>query len=74
MKSISTVVGILLIVFGAVTLAYHGFNYNTQEDVLKVGDLKVTAQTNKTVHVPEILSGLCLAIGIGLLVLDRFKK
>lgn len=74
MKSISTIVAILLIVFGAGTLASHGFTYTTQEELVKIGDMKVTANTNKSVDIPPVLSGICLALGIGLLVLDRFKK
>jgi len=71
MKAMTNLAGILLIVFGAVTLAYHGFTYTKPEKVAQIGPLEVTSNTEKTVYFPPILSGLCLAAGIVLVVVGR---
>jgi uncharacterized membrane protein len=71
MKSIKTMLGILLIVAGIVGLAYQGFTYTKQEPVVQIGDLKVTADTEKTVYFPPYLGGISLLAGIILVVVGR---
>ncbi len=71
MKSLISVVGILLIVVGITTLAYQGFTYTKHEQVAQIGDLKITADTEKTIHFPPILGGLSLVAGIVLVVIGR---
>ena len=53
--------GILLIVLGALALAYQGFNYTKQEKVLDVGPIHATAEEQKHVSIPPILG----ALGVG---------
>jgi len=65
------IIGIILIIFGIITLAYQGFTYTKQEKVAQFGDLQVTSETQKTVHVPPLLGGLSLAVGIFLIIMDR---
>ena len=57
-------VGILLIVFGGLALAYQGFNYTHQEKVLDVGPIHATAEEHEHVSIPPILGGLALVGGI----------
>ena len=71
MMSISKIIAVLLIVFGVVGLAYGGFTYTSQEKVAQIGDLKITAATEKSVPLPPILGGLCLAVGIVLLITSK---
>lgn len=71
MKSIVTLFGILLIVVGIATLGYQGFTYTKREQVAQLGDLKVTADTEKTVHFPPYLGGISLVVGIVLVVVGR---
>ncbi|CAN5451281.1 hypothetical protein BH10PSE19_BH10PSE19_20230 [soil metagenome] len=71
MKSIMSLIGILLIIFGIVTLAYQGFSYTQQEKVAQIGALQITANTEKTVYFPPILGGSCLVAGIILVIVGR---
>ena len=63
MKTISWV-GILLIVLGALVLAYQGINYTRQKKVLDVGSVHVTKETHERIPLPPILGGLALAGGV----------
>jgi len=67
-------VGILLVVLGALVLAYQGFNYTHQERVLDVGPIHATAEEQKHVSIPPVLGGLALAGGIVLLVAGARKN
>ena len=66
-------VGILLIVFGGLALAYQGFSYTHQEKVLDLGPIHATAEKQEHVSIPPILGGLALVGGIALLVVGGKK-
>ena len=66
-----TILGILLIIFGGVALAYQGISYTTREKVLDIGPVEATKETRKTIPVPPILGGLALAGGIALVVMGN---
>jgi hypothetical protein len=72
MKSI-TLTGILLILFGAVMLAYQGFTYTKREKVLDLGPIEATKETRKTVPIPPIVGGLALASGVALVAVGARK-
>ena len=74
MKSFTDIVGVLLIVFGIAALSYQGFSYTKQKDVVKLGELKITAQTKEHVFIPPIAGGLAVVAGIALIALGRFRK
>jgi hypothetical protein len=74
MRTIINVFGILLIVFGITVFAYQGFTYTKHENVAQIGNLKITADTQKTVYLPPLLGGLSLVAGIGLVLIGRFGK
>lgn len=67
-------VGILLIVLGALVLAYQGINYTRQKDVLDVGSVHVIKETHERIPVPPILGGLALIGGIVLLVVGARNR
>jgi uncharacterized membrane protein len=67
-------VGILLIVLGALALAYQGFDYTRQEKVLDVGPIHATAEEHKHVSIPPLLGGLALIGGIALVIVGAKKK
>jgi len=48
----SVIVGLLLIVLGAVALGYKSFSYTSEETLLKVGPVEATADTRKTFPFP----------------------
>jgi len=67
-------IGIALIVLGAIALAYQGITYTTQEKVLQIGPLEATKKTEKTIPLPPILGAAALAGGIVLLFVGSRKK
>ena len=67
------IVGLILIVVGIIALAYGGFSYTTREKVIDAGPLQVSADKEKTVPLPPILGGLCLAGGIVLVLVGNKK-
>jgi hypothetical protein len=68
------IVAIVLIVLGAISLAYGGITYTTREKVLDIGPIEATAERHKTLPLPPILGGVVLAAGVGLLLLGSKKS
>jgi hypothetical protein len=66
--------GIILIVLGALALAYQGIRYTTKEKLFDIGSLKVTATEEKTIPLPPIVGGVAIVAGIALLLVERRKK
>jgi len=71
MKSLISLVGIVLIIVGVLALGYEGFSYTQRENVAQIGDLKITADTQKTIYLPPALGGAALVAGIILVVVGR---
>jgi len=67
MKPIS-IAGILLVVLGALSLAYQGITYTKREKIVDIGPIHATADTQKTIPLPPILGGIALIGGVVLLV------
>ena len=64
-------IGILLIVLGALGLAYGGFSYPEETTALKLGSLELKVQETKTVDIPMILSVGAMVVGGSLLLFSR---
>jgi hypothetical protein len=73
MKPISWA-GILLIVLGALALAYQGINYTREKNVLDVGPAHITTESHERIPLPPVIGGLALAGGVVLLVMGARKK
>jgi hypothetical protein len=73
MKSL-TVVGIVLVVLGVLALVYQGFNYTRRKDVLDIGPIHATADTQEHVPLPPIVGGLALVAGVAMLVMGARQK
>jgi uncharacterized membrane protein len=73
MKPIS-LAGIVLVVLGALALAYQGFSYTRHEHVLDVGPMHVTTETQDRVPIPPIVGGIALVGGIIMLVVGSKKS
>jgi len=67
----STLVGVLLIILGAVALAYQGITYTTREKVLEIGPIEATKEETKTIPLPPLLGGIALVGGVALLLTGR---
>ena len=59
------IAGVLLLALGAFVLV-RGGSFTTRRDVLKVGDVKITADEQQSV--PPWVGGLALLAGLGLIV------
>jgi hypothetical protein len=66
--------GIALVVLGALALAYQGINYTKRKDVVDLGSIHVTTETQERISLPPVLGGLALAGGMALLVVGARKK
>lgn len=67
----SAIVGIVLIVLGALALVYQGFSFTREEEILDVGPIEATAETRESVPIPPILGGLAIAAGVVLILVGR---
>jgi uncharacterized membrane protein len=67
-------IGIVLVVLGALTLAYQGINYTRTEKVLDLGPIHATRETQKRIPLPPILGGIALIGGVVLLVAGARRK
>jgi len=67
-------IGIVLVVLGALALAYQGINYTRQEKVLDIGPIHATAEKQERIPLPPVVGGLALVGGIILLVVGAKKK
>ena len=75
MQSLMRILGIALILGGIVVLGYHGFfTYSTHEKIAQIGDVQVTAETDKTVYFPPLFGGLAVAAGIVFLLITKKPK
>ncbi|NCC04234.1 MAG: DUF3185 domain-containing protein [Proteobacteria bacterium] len=72
MKTIS-IIGILLIVIGIAAFAYQGITYTTQEKVVDLGPLQMTAEKKRTIPLPPIMGAIALAGGVVLLIVGKKK-
>lgn len=69
-----TLAGILLVILGALALAYQGISYTSQEKIIDVGPIHATAERQKRIPLPPILGGLMLVGGVSLLVMGARRK
>jgi hypothetical protein len=65
------VIAIVLIVLGAIALAYGGITYTSREKVLDIGPIEATAEREKTIPLPPVLGGVAVVAGIALLFVGK---
>lgn len=64
-------VGVVLIVLGALALLYGGFSYTKDTTAMKLGPLEMTVQEKKTVNVPLWAGIGAIVVGGVLLVMGK---
>jgi hypothetical protein len=69
----TALLGLILVVLGALALAYQGITYTTHKKVLDIGPIQATETEHKTIPLPPILGGIALVGGIVLLVAGSKK-
>jgi len=67
-------IGIVLVVLGALALAYQGINYTRTEKVFDLGPFHATQETQKRIPLPPILGGIALIGGISLLIAGTRRR
>lgn len=65
--------GVVLLVLGGGALLFDGFAYTTDEEVLTVGPIEVTAEREERVNLPPWLAGMLVGAGAIVLVIG-FKQ
>jgi hypothetical protein len=58
------IVGIILVVLGALGLGYQGFTYVTTEKVVDAGPVQVSRDKENTVWIPPVAGGITLVSGL----------
>ena len=67
-------IGIVLVVLGALALAFQGINYTRQEKVLDIGPIHATAEKHERIPLPPVIGGLALVGGVVFLVVGAKQK
>ena len=57
-------IGILLIVFGVLALAYGGFSYTKREKVVDIGPIQATTEKRETIPLSPIVGIAALVGGV----------
>ncbi len=67
-------IGIVLVIAGAIALGYQGITYTTREKVMQIGPIEATKKVEKTIPLSPILGGLVLGAGIVFVILGARKS
>jgi len=70
----ATLVGILLIVLGIISLAFQGITYTRHRKVVDFGPIQATAETKERIPLPPILGGIALVGGVALVIAGTRRK
>jgi multidrug transporter EmrE-like cation transporter len=68
------IVGIVLIVAGALALAYGGFSFTKETHKAEIGPLKLAVQEKERVNVPQWAGIAAIVAGVVMLVVGGTKK
>ena len=63
--------GLLLIVIGVLVLVFPTLTFTDREEVLDIGPIEVTAETEDRVTIPTVVGGMVIVAGVGLLLYRR---
>lgn len=74
MKRLILVLGILLMLAGAIGLVHPHFTYNSTEEVAKIGPMQANVTREKVVEIPIAISILLLFAGAGLTLFGTKSK
>ena len=66
-----TLIGIILIVLGAVGLIYGGINYTSSKNVVDLGAVHIQVDQKESIPLPPILGAAAVAVGIALVIVGR---
>ena len=69
-----TVIGLILVVLGAIGLVWGGITYVKDRDTVDLGIAEITTEEKDTIPLPPIVSGLLLVAGTSLLLVGRRRS
>jgi uncharacterized membrane protein YidH (DUF202 family) len=69
----TTVVGVVLIILGALALTYGGITYTDREKIVDLGPIEATRETRETIPLPPLFGALAIVGGIALFVVEGRK-
>jgi len=67
-------IGVVLVVLGALALAYQGINYTRTEKLLDLGPIHATTETQNRIPLPPIIGGIALIGGVVLLIAGARRR
>lgn len=67
-------IGLLLIVLGAIGLAYGGITYTKKRHAVDLGPLQVKVDEKESVPIPPLIGGLAIAAGVVVLALGGRRR
>jgi hypothetical protein len=70
----ATTLGIVLLVLGVAAFVIRQFTYTDREEILDIGPIEATAETEETVIVPLWVGGVLLATGVVLVAAGSANK
>jgi hypothetical protein len=68
------IIAIVLIIAGALALAYGQFSFTKETHQAKIGPLELSVKEKETVNIPVWLGGGAIALGVVLLVAGGRRK
>jgi len=71
---ILTIIGIILIVLGAVGLIYGGITYTTSKDIIDMGSMHIQVDQKNQILQSPIASVAAIVIGVILIIVERRRK
>lgn len=70
----ATTLGIVLLVLGASAFVIRQFTYTDREEILDIGPIEATAETEEEVNVPLWVGGVLLAAGVVLVAVGSANR
>jgi uncharacterized membrane protein len=64
-------IGIALIIIGAIMIIWTGFTYTKKEKIIDAGPIQISADRQKTVNWPPYLGGILLIGGIVVVAISK---
>jgi hypothetical protein len=70
----ATTLGIVLVVLGVGAFVIRQFTYTDREEILDIGPIEATAETEEEVYVPLWVGGILLAAGVVLVAVGSANR
>jgi hypothetical protein len=69
--NVATLVGLLLIILGAVAPIFEGISWTKRRESIQVGPIGATVEERETIPLSPVLGGVALVAGVALVVAGR---